>query len=75
MRLRMVEPARDLVGLMIEPFRLVPVFGPPAALVDLQQRRIHDAVGERLLAQRREAVPAAGMMLAAAGEIDRDIRR
>ena len=61
-RLERRQPARDLAGLVLDPFRLVPL-GRPPPLVDLEDRRIQDAVGERLQAQRREArVASFGMM-------------
>ena len=47
----------------------MPVLGAEAALVDLQQRRIHDAVGERLIAQGGEPpgpsddAPSSGQMI------------
>ena len=55
---------------MLEPFGLAPVFRAPAALVDLDQRRIHDAVGQRLLraAPRSDPMPG-GIDFAAAGEM------
>ena len=40
----------------------------PALLVDLQDRRVHDAVGERLPGQRVEAAGPRRDELAAAGE-------
>src|ERR1700724_1980222 len=49
------ERPLDLAGLMLDPFRLVLGGITPTALVHLQDRGIHDAVGERLQAQRREA--------------------
>ena len=57
------QPARDLAGLVLDPFRLVALGRAKAPLVDLQDRRIQDAVGERLQAQRRKARLASfGMM-------------
>jgi hypothetical protein len=49
------QRARHLAGLMVEPFRLVPVRAAPAALVNLQYRCIHQTVAQRLQRQRREA--------------------
>ena len=49
------ERARDLAGLVVEPLRLVLFGRPPAALVDHQDRRIHDAVGQRLQPQARRS--------------------
>src|SRR5262249_28122427 len=46
------ERALHLTGLMLDPFRLVPLRCSPAAFVDQQDRSIHHAVGERLQAQR-----------------------
>jgi len=45
------ESARDLSSLEIDPFRFMPLGRPPASLVNQQDRRIHDAVGQRLQAQ------------------------
>jgi hypothetical protein len=65
----MIEAALHLALLVLDPFRLVPVLRPPAALVDLEQGRIHDAVGERLLAQGLETVPAGGDDAPAPGQV------
>src|SRR5437763_15470866 len=53
------ERTGDLAGLMIEPFRLVPLGRPKAALVDQQDRGILQPVGQRLPAQGGE--PRAGL--------------
>src|SRR5262245_26644018 len=53
------ERAGDLAGLMIEPSWLVPLGWPEAALVDQQDRGIHQPVGQRLQAQGGE--PRAGI--------------
>src|SRR5437763_217092 len=49
------ERARALAGLQLEPFLLVLLRRPVARLVVDQDRCIHQAVGERLQPQRREA--------------------
>src|SRR5262249_31061275 len=46
------EGARDLAGLVIEPFWLVTFRRPPARLVNNENRGIHDAIGQRLQPQR-----------------------
>ena len=47
----------------------MPILGTEAALVDLQQRRIHDAVGKRLIAQGRERPAPFGMTPPASGQM------
>jgi hypothetical protein len=53
------ERAGDFAGLMIEPSRLVLLGWPEAALVDQQDRGVHQPVGQRLQAQGGE--PRAGI--------------
>ena len=54
----------DLALLQVEPFLLVLFRRPVAAFVDDEDRRIHDAVGERLQLERGEAVSKSfGMIL------------
>src|SRR5581483_6383192 len=48
------KPARYLAGLHVEPFLLVFLGRAIAPLVDLQNRRIENAVGQRLEPQRVE---------------------
>src|SRR5512133_3348451 len=65
------ERARNLAGLMIDPFRLVPLGRTPAAFVDQKNRGIHQTVGEGLQAQSgkararigRDDAAAAGAMI------------
>ncbi len=54
------KAARDLARVMIEPFGDILAGFTIAGLVDLQQRRVHDAVGERLQRQGLEARPGRG---------------
>ena len=68
-RLEGGKGAADLAGLIGGP-ALVPELGRPhAALVDLQDGGIHDAVGERLQAQHLEAPGAGRNDPPAAGEV------
>jgi len=60
------ERARNLVGLMIHPFPLVPLGWTPTAFVDQKDRGIHQTVGERLQAQRGKARAGIGRDDAAA---------
>ena len=64
------EPARDLVGLAIDPGLHALVGRPVTALVDQQQAGIENAVAQRLQPQRREArLRLARNDAAAAGEM------
>src|SRR5436190_4032391 len=60
------ERARNLAGLMIDPFRLVPLGRTPTALVDQKNRGIHQTVGEGLQAQSGKACARIGRDDAAA---------
>src|SRR6266700_7623358 len=53
--LKRCERARNLAGLELKPFRLMPFDRALAGLVADENRGIHDAVGERLQAQRCKA--------------------
>ncbi len=44
---------------MLEPLRILAIRSAPATLVDLQQRGIHDAVGEGL--QSQDLDPGSGL--------------
>src|SRR5437660_10303725 len=62
------ESARYLGFLMCDPTRLAFVFRPPAALVHEENYSVHDAVSERLEAEREEAARPVGDQLPASGE-------
>src|SRR5579871_3787902 len=69
-RLEHRKRARNFAGLQIEPFRLVHLGFTKAALVDGEDRRIENAVAQRLQAQRGHTLrPASRHDLAAAGAL------
>ena len=62
--------ALDLAELIVEPGLVMQVFGAMATLVNNEDRRIHDAIGERLLHQRGEArIPVGRQDAATAGDV------
>jgi hypothetical protein len=68
-RLDKRERARDLAGLVVQPFPFVFFRRPPAAFIDRQNRCVENTVAEGLQAQRPEALAIARNDLAAAGPV------